>query len=304
MRSPFRRRRDDEPRRLRGLPAAGLVLLIGAATVGGGLAAAAATAPGSGGGAVLRACADPNNLPFSNRRGEGFENRLLELLAAELGARLEYTWRPQRRGFLRETLREGRCDVVAGFPTATDMALVTAPYYRSTYVFVQPRGQHLVTSFDDPALRRLRLGVQLVGDDYANSPPAHALAQRGVVGNVRGFTVYGDYRDEAPPARIVDAVARGEIDLAIVWGPLAGYFAPRLGERHGRPLAVTPVSPQIDLPFLPFVFDVSMAVRRGDEALRDRLEQALARRRGEIDTILAEYGVPRLDRPPAEGAVR
>jgi mxaJ protein len=271
--------------------AVGLVTVAVAGAVAAVAALTAAPKP------VLRACADPNNMPFTNARGEGFENRVLAVLADELGARLEYTWRAQRRGFVRETLRARACDVVAGLPAASEMALVTAPYYRSTYVFVQPADAVPVLSLDDPALSRLRVGVQLVGDDYANSPPAHALARRGIVTNVRGFTVYGDYRDEAPAAAIVDAVARGEVDVALVWGPLAGYFAPRLGARRGRELALRPVSPAVDPP-LPFVFDMAMGVRRGNTALRDRLQGALDRRRAEVDAILAAYGVPRVDSSP------
>jgi len=254
----------------------------------------AATARG-----VLRVCADPNNLPFSNARGEGFENRLAELLAAALGRRVEYTWWAQRRGFLRHTLLRGACDVVPGLPTATDVALATAPYYRSTYVFVQQAAQAAKPrSLDDPLLRRLRIGVQLVGDDGANTPPVHALSRRGIVGNLRGFMVAGDYDEESPPARIVEAVARGDVDVAIVWGPLAGYFAPR----QAVPLEIAPVQPQVDVPFLPFVFDVSMGVRRGDEALRRRLDEVLAARREAIDALLAQYGVPRVDRPAAAPA--
>jgi mxaJ protein len=262
------------------------------------LALAAATRASPSEPPVLRVCADPNNLPFSNARGEGFENRLAETIAHSLGARVEYTWWPQRRGFLRSTLLRGACDVVPGLPTATDMALTTVPYYRSTYVFVArdslaPRPR----SLDDPALRRLRIGVQLVGDDGANTPPVHALSRRGITHNLRGYLVTGDYGEESPPARIVEAVARGDVDVAIVWGPLAGWFAPRQRER----LVLEPVEPQVDVPFLPFVFDVSMAVRRGDEALRDRLERALAAERRAIDALLADYGVPRVDRPaPAE----
>jgi mxaJ protein len=239
---------------------------------------------------VLRVCADPNNLPFSNERGEGFENRIAELLAADLGERLEYTWWAQRRGFFRSTLRAGACDVVVGVPASFELAATTAPYYRSTYVFVYRKGRGIqVRSFDDPALRELKVGVQLVGDDGANTPPAHALAARGVTRNVRGYTLYGDYREPNPPARIISAVAGGEVDVAVAWGPLAGYFA----RRQRVPLEVVPVSPQLDLPFLPFVYDISMGVRRGDEELRLKLEDFLARRRPEIERILDDYGVPR-----------
>ncbi|MBV9773980.1 MAG: quinoprotein dehydrogenase-associated putative ABC transporter substrate-binding protein, partial [Gemmatimonadetes bacterium] len=135
-----------------------------------------------------------------------------------------------------------------------------------------------------------KVGVQLVGDDYANTPPAHALGKRGIVQNVRGYTLYGDYSQPNPPARILDALARGEIDVAVVWGPLAGYFA----RREPVPLRIVPVSPQIDLPFLPFVFDISMGVRRGDNALREEVERILVRRHAEVEAILDEYGVPRV----------
>jgi quinoprotein dehydrogenase-associated probable ABC transporter substrate-binding protein len=245
-------------------------------------------------GKVLRVCADPNNLPFSNRQLEGMENRLATLVASEMGARVEYEWWAQRRGFIRNTLKAGKCDVVMGVPTSFELTLATRPYYRSTYVFVTKRGSPVhVRTFDDPALKRLRIGVQIIGDDYANTPPAHALSKRGIVKNVRGYTVYGDYSQPNPPARIVDAVASGEIDIAVVWGPLAGYFA----SREPVALALAPVSPQIELPYLPFVFDISMGVRREDVALRDTLDAILARRRSAVDSILQSYGVPRVDRP-------
>ena len=241
---------------------------------------------------VLRVCSDPNNLPFSNVRLEGFENKLASLIARDLHADVKYTWWAQRRGFLRNTLKAHECDVVMGLPTGVDMAAVTQPYYRSTYVFVSRKDRHLgITSFDDPSLKKLKIGVQLIGDDGANAPPAHALATRGVVGNVHGYPVYGDYTKPNPPARIVDAVANGEIDLAIVWGPLAGYFA----KQERVPLDVVPVSPQIDLPFLPFVYDIALATRHDDTALRNELEGVLERRKPEIDRLLAQYGVPRVD---------
>jgi mxaJ protein len=247
---------------------------------------------------LLRVCADPNNMPFSNRAGEGFENKLAELVAKEMHADLQYTWWAQRRGFIRNTLKAGTCDVVIGVPTSFELAATTRPYYRSTYVFVTRRDAPVrVASFDDPDLKRLRIGIQIIGDDYSNTPPAHALSERGIVGNVRGYTVYGDYSQPNPPARIVDAVAAGDIDVAVVWGPLAGYFA----EHERVPLRVVPVSPQIELPYLPFVFDISMGVRRQDVALRDTLDAILARRRPAVDSILKAYGVPRVDQsvPPA-----
>src|SRR3954466_14226188 len=168
---------------------------------------------------VLRVCADPNNLPYSNERQEGFENRIAELVAHELKAELRYVWWAQRRGYIRNTLKAGLCDLFVGMPTGLDMLLVTRPYYRSTYAFVTKRNGPRITSFDDPKLKRLRVGVQIVGDDYANAPPAEALTHRGIVKNVRGYTVIGDYHEPNPPSRIVRAVANSEVDVAVVWGP-------------------------------------------------------------------------------------
>jgi mxaJ protein len=247
---------------------------------------------------VLRVCADPNNLPFSNAAGQGFENRIAALLARDLGADVRYTWWAQRRGFVRNTLGAGECDVLLGAPAGFERVLTTAPYYRSSYVFVWRRDRGLdVRSFDDPALRRLRIGVQMVGADYANTPPAHALARRGIVDNVVGFTLYGDYSEPDPPARILDAVASGAIDVAVVWGPLAGFFA----RRTAVPLAVVPVWPAIDAPGLPLQYDIAMGVRRGNTALRARLDDSIARHRREIDAILDAYGVPRVDSAGARG---
>jgi mxaJ protein len=240
---------------------------------------------------LLRVCADPNNLPFSNDRLEGFENKIAELIAREFGAEVEYTWWAQRRGFIRNTLKAGACDLVVGVPMSFELASTTGPYYRSTYVFVYRKDRGLsVSSFDDASLCRLRVGVQLIGDDYANSPPAHALAKRGIVKNLKGYTVYGDYSQPSPPARIIDAVVAGEIDVAIVWGPLAGYCA----KQQPVALEIVPVSPQIDQPFLPFVYDISMGVRRGDDAFKEEIEAAIDRNRAEIEGILDQYGVPRL----------
>ena len=240
---------------------------------------------------TLRVCADPNNLPFSNNRGEGFENRIAELVARDLGAKVQYTWWAQRRGFIRNTLNASKCDVVIGVPSSFELTAVTNPYYRSSYVFVTRRDRNMhVRSYDDPVLRKLRIGVQLVGDDGANTPPVHALGQRGIRGNLRGYLVYGDYRQPNPPAKIIDAVASGEVDVAIVWGPLAGYFA----ARQTVPLDIAPVSPQVDLPFMPQVFDISMGVRREDKALRDSLDSILDRERNAIRSILDSYNIPRV----------
>ncbi|MER9679873.1 substrate-binding domain-containing protein [Mesorhizobium sp. M0184] len=239
----------------------------------------------------LRICADPNNMPFSNAARQGFENKIAELVATELGATVSYTWWAQRRGFVRNTLKAGLCDLVPGTPANLEMLRTTAPYYRSSYVFVTRKDAPEITSFNDPRLRDLHIGVQLIGDDGANSPPVQALGRRGIVGHLIGFPVYGNYSAPNPPARIIEAVANGDIDMAVVWGPLAGYFA----SRQKVALRITPVSPRVDGPQLPMIFDISMGVRRGDDTLRSEVNAALTRHRAEIDAILATYQVPRLD---------
>jgi mxaJ protein len=243
---------------------------------------------------TLRVCSDPNNLPFSNARGEGFENRIAKLVANDLHEQLQYVWWAQRRGYLRNTVDAGLCDVWLGVPSGLDPLLTTQPYYRSTYVFLTRAHDPIrVSSFNDPVLRHVRVGIQLVGDDGANTPPAHALSRRHIISNVRGYHLEADYRKPNPPSRIVDALAAHQIDVAIVWGPMGSYFA----SREGVPIRVTPVSPQIDVPFLPFVFDIAMGVRRSDSLLARRLDSVIVRRKPEIDRILASFSVPRADAP-------
>jgi mxaJ protein len=272
-------------------PRVALALLLAAASAP-ALAGNAAPAP-------LRVCADPNDLPYSNAAREGFENRLVALLAADLGRPVEYVWWAQRRGNLRNTLNAGLCDVVPGVPSGLESVRTTRPYYRSSYVFVQRAGAEApLRSLDDPRLARSTIGVQLVGDDGANTPPAHALAARGHVANVRGFPVYGDHGVPAPLSAPVDAVVDGRVDVAVVWGPIAGYFA-----RHAaRPLVLQPIEPWLDGPQRPMVFDISMAVRKEDLALRRALDAALERHRGEVEALLDEYGVPRIEAAADPGA--
>ncbi|MEA2764851.1 MAG: mxaJ protein [Gemmatimonadaceae bacterium] len=239
----------------------------------------------------VKVCADPNNLPFSNERQQGFENKIAEIVARDLNAKVRYAWWAQRRGFVRNTLNARECDILIGVPSSFERATTTIPYYRSTYVFVTRRDRHIrISSFDDAVLKKLRIGVQMIGDDFTNTPPAHALSRRNIIQNVRGYSVYGDYRQPNPPARIIDALVEGDVDVAIAWGPLAGYFA----RQAPVALDITPVSPQIDLPYLPFVFDISMGVRRGENALRDELNAIIVRRKDELDRILDDYGVPRV----------
>jgi mxaJ protein len=241
---------------------------------------------------TLKVCADPNNLPFSDREGRGFENKLAELIGRELGRQVTYTWWAQRRGFVRNTLNAGDCDAIMGVPAHYDLVAATRPYYRSTYVFVAraDRG-YALRSMKDPRLHALSIGVQLIGNDGFNTPPAHALGEQGITANVIGYTLYGDYRDDSPPARIVEAVAAGDVDVAAVWGPLAGYFA----KQSQVPLEFTPIADTEDFAPLRFQYDIAVGVRKADAPLRTAIDNVIARDRDEITRLLRDYGVPLLD---------
>lgn len=237
----------------------------------------------------LRVCADPDNLPYSHEDGSGFENRIARIVADDLGAKLAYTWFPQRRAFLRNTLNAGACDVVIGVPTQFDPVRTTEPYYRSSYVFVfRADAPRPFRTFDDPHLARARIGVQLVGDDLATTPPGHALALRGIVDNVTGFPIYGA-RPQAES--MVEALAKGEIDVALMWGPQAAYYA----KRQTIPLSIVPAAAPADLEGVPFEYSISMGVRKADRALKAELDAVIARRHAELDHVLADYGIPRSD---------
>lgn len=254
------------------------------------LAAAPAGAAEDGAGR-LRVCSDPDNMPFSNRAGEGFENRIAAVVAADLGLALDYTWDAQYRGFLRRTLGERDCDVVIGWPVDAGRVWTTRPYYRSSYVIVTRTGEAPPASFDDPALAERSIGLQVLGLEGANSAPAMALAARGLGATVVGFPVWGGGDDPEPQRRMMEAVADRRIDLAVVWGPTAGWFGKPLADR----LTLTPVLADPPNPALRFSFEMAMAVRRSDRALVARLQGALDRHRDEIRRILDDYAVPIVD---------
>jgi mxaJ protein len=232
----------------------------------------------------LRVCADPNNMPFSNRKQQGFENQLAELIAKNLGEHLVYVWQRMGRGFVREYLETSRCDLLIGIPENYRPVLTTTPYYRSSYVFVSHRNRRLhVGSFNSPELHGLKIGVQVLDENY--TPPGQALARRGLQSEIVGFDTSGERADS-----IIQSVASHEIDIAVVWGPLAGYFA----RQYRGALQLTPVEPEVDPPALPFTFAISMGVRKGNVALRDELNAILRDRAKEIHAILGRYGVPQL----------
>jgi len=238
----------------------------------------------------LRVCADPNNLPYSDRAGAGFENAIARLIASDLHRPLGYLWQPQRRGFLRTTLKAQRCDVVVGLVAGTPGVALTRPYYRSAYMFVRRHSTDApIASITDPRLAHAKIGVQITGLDYDNPPPVQALAMRGLAANVRGFPVYGDASRPSPLRSIVDAVAAGDVDIAAVWGPVAGFFA----ATEPLPLDLTRITMPVPQPSLPLAFDIAIGVRVEDGGLRAAIDGVLARRHHEIDAILDRFHVPR-----------
>jgi mxaJ protein len=235
----------------------------------------------------LRVCADPDDLPYSNRAGQGFENRIAALVAHDLGADMRYYWLPQWRGYARKTLAQHRCDVIPGIAQADDSVLATDAYYRGTYAFVySPKRVPGLASLDDPRLRSLRIGIQVIGIDAIPTPAARALARRGIVEHVVGYPVMG----KTPSAeRIVDAIADGMLDVGIVWSPQPGYFI----AKRDLALDVMPIHRDVDDPA--FDFAIAMGVRRGDSALQQAVNASLAHLKPQIDRVLQEYAVARVD---------
>jgi quinoprotein dehydrogenase-associated probable ABC transporter substrate-binding protein len=238
---------------------------------------------------ILRVCADPDNLPSSSDKAEGFEQKIADLIGKEWNTKIEYVWYPTRRGYFR--ILNGRyCDVAMEAPAGLDIAGSTKPYFRSAYVFVTRKGSGLedVTSLADPRLKKLKIGVNLYTSDGENSPPAMALSRYGVVGNLKGYSTFfsGDVR----PDDIIKAVASKDVDLAIVWGPTAGYYA----KQSPVPLVLQPLPAKDSLSETPFRYSIGMAVRRRDKELRDSLQTLLDKKAPQIDAILKEYGIPLL----------
>lgn len=239
----------------------------------------------------LRVCADPNNMPYSNEQQQGFENHLASLIAQDMGMHVTYVWYRQGEKFFRSTLDAGVCDVVMGVPVGMDETVSTRPYYVSSYAFLSRRDRHLeIHSLDDPRLRTLRIGVHLLGQEDSNVPPVHGLIRRGIVKNLVGYNIFGHLDERNPSADLIRAVVDNDVDVAVAWGPLAGYFA----RRSKVPLVVTPIVSDPRDPGLPMVFAIGMGVRPEDTNLRDRLDAELERRQAEIRRLLMAYGIPQV----------
>ncbi len=240
----------------------------------------------------LRVCSDPNDLPFSNMQKQGFENKLAEMVGDELQRPVEFAWWPPRARFKEKWLKANRCDLVMGTTAASDDLLTTQPYYRSSYVFVSRRDRNIqVASLRDASLRSYRIGAHIIGDDGETVPPAQEMAQHGLVNNIVGYSLYGDPLSQNPSADIITAVANGDLDLAVAWGPLAGYFA----RSSAVPLQITPICQPPQASAIPVAFNISMGVTAGNTGLRDQLDDFIQAHQKDIRALLLSYGVPLID---------
>lgn len=247
----------------------------------------------------LRVCADPYMLPFSNREEGGFENRIAELFAKELGVPLKYEWFPQRIGFIRNTLRAERgggkfkCDLVISVPESFDLADTTEPYYTSTYALVYARGRNL-DEVDEPsklseAVKRnnsIRIGLTDRG------PAQLWVFRNGLMGNIRPYMGQPGDPKVNPGEQMIKEIVAGNIDAAIIWGPTAGYFAKQLNNEVE--LAVLPLHDDPSKPDIRFEFSMAMAVRYGENEWKKRVDRFIKDNQSKINAILVDYGIPLL----------
>lgn len=234
---------------------------------------------------VLRVCVDPRDLPFSNEAGQGFENKLAELFAQKLGKALAYTYYPSATGFMRNTLNAHRCDVVMGMPQGDDVAQGTNPYYRTAYALVAKQGSGLETveTLEDPRLKDKRIGI------VAGTPPATNLAINALLPNIKSYPLVVDTRYDAPAAAMMGDLEQDRIDVAVLWGPIAGYFA----KQSKLAMKLTPLVKETAGPRL--IYRIGMGVRHSDQQWKRLLNKLIAENQGEIERILNDYGIPLLD---------
>lgn len=234
---------------------------------------------------VLRVCADPANMPFSNQKGDGFENKIADIVGEALGVPVEYTWFPQATGFIRRTLFAKACDLVIGYAQGDELVLNTNHYYRSTYAIVYRKGGPLdgVDSLADERLKGKHIGI------VAGTPPGDIMAKEGLMPYARPYPLTVDRRFESPAERMIEDIRSGAIDAGILWGPIAGYFA----QRGGEALVVKPLIKESFGPRM--AYRITMGVRQGDDVWKRQLNQIIAKNQGKIDKVLMDYGVPLLD---------
>ena len=234
---------------------------------------------------VFRACGDPRNLPFSNDKSEGFENKLAELFATKLGKKLSYTYFPQATGFVKMTLGSYRCDVIMGFPQGDDQAQSTIPYYRTTYALITKRGSGLedVTAINDPRLKDKRIGI------VAKTPPSTNMAANGLLAKAKSYPLFIDTRADSSAQAMIDDLNQDNIDCGILWGPLAGYYA----SQATPPLVVVPLTKETTGPQM--TYRIGMAVRAADQEWKRTLNRLIMENQTEINKLLISYNIPILD---------
>jgi quinoprotein dehydrogenase-associated probable ABC transporter substrate-binding protein len=234
---------------------------------------------------VLRVCADPRNLPFSNEKGEGFENKLAEFFAAKLQKKLDYVYFPQATGFVRVTLGAHRCDVIMGFPQGDDLVQGTNPYYRAAYALISKQGSGLedIDTLEDARLKGKHIGV------VAGTPPGTNMAANGLMANAKPYPLMIDTRVDSSAEAMINDLNKGDIDAGILWGPMAGFYA----KKATPPLHVTPLVKEKTGPQL--VFRIGMGVRRADQNWKRQLNRLIQENQPAINKILLDYGVPLLD---------
>jgi quinoprotein dehydrogenase-associated probable ABC transporter substrate-binding protein len=245
---------------------------------------------------VFSVCADPHNMPFSTDKGEGFENKLAELFANKLGKGIAYAWYPQATGFVRNTLAAHRCDVIMGAPQGDDMVQVTNPYYRTAYalVFKQGRGLEGVDTLEDARLKGKRIGI------VAGTPPGNNMATNGLMANAKPYPLVVDTRVDSSAEAMMRDLEAGNIDVGVLWGPMAGYYA----QQARSPMTVVPLVKETTGPRL--AYRIAMGVRFADQDWKRLLNRMIADNQPAINKLLLSYGVPLLDdndRPITEGAV-
>jgi quinoprotein dehydrogenase-associated probable ABC transporter substrate-binding protein len=234
---------------------------------------------------VLRVCADPRSMPFSNQNGEGFENKLAELFAQKLGKSLAYTWYPQAPGFVRNTLGAYKCDVIMGYPQGNDIVQSTNPYYRTAYALVSrpASGVDGIDTLADPRLKGKRIGI------VAGTPPATDIAVNGLMTSAKPYPLVIDTRVDSSAEAMITDLAAGEIEAGVLWGPMAGYYA----KRADPPMTVVPLVKETSGPRLAYY--ITMGVRGADQEWKRQLNRLIAENQPEIDRLLLSFGVPLLD---------
>lgn len=232
----------------------------------------------------LRVCADPANLPFSNKDKQGFENKIAELIAGQLDVPVRYTWFPQSIGFIRQTLDKKKCDIIIGYVSAHELVLNSNPYYRTSYVLIHRKGEFEgLKNLNDTRLKGKKIGV------IAGTPPVTVLALNDLLDNIKSYHRMVDRRYFSPAEQMIDEIAKGELDVGLLWGPIGGYFA----KKASKPLTVIPLVNETKGGRMSY--RITFAMRRGEKVWKRQLNRIIRRKQDEINKILLDYGIPLLD---------